>query len=394
MNKSYIVVFDISNITKATFKSGLLTWSGNIETYMYSVKLDEEKQALLWDSWIDKNTNPSEKEEKKNKFDKIPFKVSYEAKSLNVVEAATGAAMYNLFSEMMYTNSDGIKYKGDGIAEFKDFANRAFKTGMHAMEKLNSDFKVKTAITETFPVRAKIGKKEDLKARQLYEVFQGTYNSKTDKITSKKIGYIRATSIANNNQYASGNSSSSKFSIIQKSKKITPYMYIQQKNDQMLSFYVDYIHSENLKQASTGISYLTFITTNSLYGNLLLDMSFTGNNLIATDYDYYSGYTTSVEPNVSICFRIGYAMGFNIPLSPNFKAEVFATVGIGFSSYTPSVETEEGDAAFNEAIVSYGGKLIYNVWYPLQAYLKYENVSLGSSSGALNAVGVGLQVNF
>ncbi|OQY00525.1 MAG: hypothetical protein B6I20_08655 [Bacteroidetes bacterium 4572_117] len=354
MEKSYIVVFDISDIDKVYSKSGSLTYTGYIETYIYSIKLNDEVQALLWDSWLDEKTDKHKIKKQIEKFEKIPFKLNFENKSFDAIETSTGFAMLNAFYEIVYLNNDGLKYKGDGVPEFKKFVKSALNTGMKAMEKLNNEFKVKSVINGTVPVvKVKIGTKEGLKRKQMYEVFEGTYNAKTDIIQSKKIGLIRAGYIADNRQNASGNSLSSEFAIIQQNKKITPYMYIQQKNDKMISLYIDYIGSSSIKHSTVGMNYLTFITSKSLYGSLIMNMSLSTTTVNETVYNYYSDrlYQNYVD-NVSFCFGFGYLLGINIPYAPNFKAETFMTFGFGFSSYSPSLSTDDGDAAFNEVIFS------------------------------------------
>lgn len=412
LKKSYIVVLDITNPTKNISKKlGTLTWTGNVETYLYSVSLGEEIQAKIWDSWIDKNSNLSsnEKQEKKRLFDKIPFTVKYELSATSYVGQDAAAAMLKGFTEAMSVNQKDVEYKGDGIAEFSLFAERAMSVAMESVENLKDDFKVKTAITSRSPIRAKIGTKEGLKKKQMYEVYEGVFNSETKEITSKKVGIVRSTKVVNNKRVADGNSPESKFMIIQQKKKITPYMFIQQKNDKKISVNLDFVLGDNFTHFSIGMNALTFATTSSIYGNLSMDMSFTGNKINSYTYyeelrySYYGGYywatvsDYSTESNFSGCLRLGYSLGFNV-FNPNLKLEVFGTGGIGFSTYSPYVETVnentgESAAGFNEAILSYGAKLIYNVKYPIQIYLKQENVTLVSSDTYV-AVGLGVQYHF
>jgi len=418
LQKSYIVVLDITNPTSTVLaKSGTLTWTGNVETYLFSVSLGEEIQAQIWDSWLDKNNTLSstEKEKKKKLFDNIPFIVKSELSTITLVGQDASKSMLLAFNEALLVNQKDIEYKGDGVAEFNKFAERAMQTAMESVENLRADFKVKTAITSTLPVRAKIGLKEGLRKKQMYEVFEGVLNSETNEITSKKVGIIRTTKVVNNKQLADGNSPESKFMIIQQKKRITPYMFIQQKNDKKISVYSDFVFSEGFTQFSVGVNALNFATTSSFYGGLLMDLSFTGNKipiyhpleshqaLKYSSYGYYwitvidSYPWTEYDNNFSFCMRLGYSLGINV-FNPNFKIEGFGTAGIGFSTYSPYVETVnentgESTASFNEVALSYGVKLIYNLRYPLQVYLKQENVTL-VSSGTYYAVGLGVQYHF
>lgn len=405
LQKSYIVVLDITNPTSTTSaKLGTLTWTGNVETYLFSVSLGEEIQAQIWDSWLEKDNNlsPSEREKKKQLFDKIPFTVKSERSSISAVGQDASKSMLMGFYEVMMVNEKDVEYKGDGQYEFYKFAERAMRVAMESIENFSDDFKVKTAISSIIPTKAKIGAKEGLRRKQMYDVYEGVFNSQTNEVTSKKVGIIRTTKVSNNKQVADGYSPESKFMIIQQNKKITPYMFIQQKNDNKISAYFDFVLGESFTQFSIGMNALNFATTQSIYGSLLMDLTFTGNkiNSYTSYYNYYTGYYEhdySSDNNFSFCMRLGYSLGINI-VNPNFKLEAFGTTGIGFSTYSPYVETVnentgETTAGFNEVVLSFGAKLIYNLKYPIQIYVKQENVTL-LSSGTYGSIGLGAQYNF
>ena len=389
IERSYIVVFDLRNISKSISKAGILTWSGDVETYLFSVAFDESIKKQVWDCWIDenniKNLSQTQISKMKKDFDIIPFEVNCEDKISAKIAKNTNVGMLNFFSTFIIllaevasgdSNKDySISYSGNGVFEFYTFMENALKSAMESIEKKRPDFKVKTAISEINPIRAKIGQKEGLKSKQMYEAYEGKYNEKTDEVESKYIGTLRATNIANNSDSISGKSLTSEFVTVFQKKTIEPNMFIQQKNDKQISWFFDgafsgnYISSNNVY--NLGMQNLNFMTTKSFSGSLLIDLSIMNNFVWEAEEINYS----------SFYIRMGYIFGINA-FHPNFKFSPFLNLGAGLTS------------GVIDYTISYGAKAGYTIFAPLQVYFKMEKISNGYWKKIPTFFGLGIQYSY
>lgn len=385
ISKSFIVVFDVSNITKNISKAGILTWNGNVETYVYTINFTDEVKNNFWTNcWVSKSNDEkltqTEIESKVANFNQNEFKVNPLFYSKNAVIRNTSKDMLNAFATFslaLTENSNNptyISYNGDGVNEFNEFMGNAYITGMQAIEKKRPDFIVKTAISSVKPVQAKIGVKESLRKKQKYDVYVGKYNEKTDSIESKYVGSIRAAKIVDNTDTINGKSLTSKFATIYQKREFQPFMTIQQKNDKQIGWYYDMCFNDFGGDYTLGMETLNFITPSGFSGALSMDA-----NLLAF----------SVAELGSFYLRLGYNFGFNL-VHPNIKITPFLTGGMG-------VIAGGGESSLDLSF-SWGTKLSYNLSEPFQLYLKLEKESslyLSSYDVSLPAyIGAGLKYSF
>lgn len=399
IKKSYVIVFDVSNISESVSKAGILTWDGMIETYLYSIVFNEEIKNEFWDKcWLEEadksKLSDQDIDKKLENFENFSFKIKSELQTKNTVAKNTSLTMINAFTTFglaMTENSNNpsnIRYTGDGVAEFNNFMQYAYQTGMQAIEQFRPDFIVKTAINSVKPVAAKIGVKEGLKRKQRYDVYVGSYNEKKDIVESKYVGTVRAAKIANNTDISSGKSMTSEFVTIYQKQSIQPYMTIQQKNDKQISLFADFIASSGNGIFSVGIENLNFITKNSFSGSLLMDLVLSSNK-----GDYYKGiYDEYIYmENISFLVRLGYSLGINL-FHPNLKLSTFLNGGFGACSFSHLTYTGYWESySYIDATYSYGLKLGYNFTNSIQLYYKIEKFSTAWATNIPFCSGFGLK---
>ena len=169
--------------------------------------------------WIFDDDSPSTVAEKRQKFDSAPFKLSY-VTSVNTTVEATEPNMGNptgrseMLRRLLNNSVDGL---------------------VSAFENKIEEWKVRTPLYSTFPLRAKIGTKENLQVEDRYFV----YEYQTDRhgqVTPKRRGVIRAKKVVNNSHIAEGSGNenlrqtTSKFYQIA-GHKLEPGMFLEQSND-------------------------------------------------------------------------------------------------------------------------------------------------------------------
>jgi hypothetical protein len=108
--------------------------------------------------------------------------------------------------------------------------NDGITNNLAAIEKTIEEFKVKTSIYSTHPLRAKIGKKEGLKTDQRYFVFE-MEQDRAGNIKAKRKGVVRASrNITDNRTVSSGKSGTSRFYQVA-GGRLDEGMLLQQRND-------------------------------------------------------------------------------------------------------------------------------------------------------------------
>ena len=436
LKNSYVVVFDIRAISKDISKStAILTWYGTVDTYLFS--LDDSEYTTNQAKWLYTLDNPDEKyteseiEAKKNYFKNAKFKLKHViTTTTNIVPPSSKVAL-TAFLDLANSNNKDYKapvYSGTGEFEFKEFIERAYEQAMISLEKQRPDFKVRTLIRDTHPIVAKIGLKEGLKKKQMFDVYKMTLNEKTRDVKPHKVASVLATRVVNNSRNLVTDINSrklySKFTVVHQSGKIDKGMYLEQRPTKNISVYGDFIKTDGLAFYSLGMEMLNFISTKGISGSLLMDICMANNDIVNTIHhdavigsklvrkgNSYSGYywdyvdyiisdaydENTSKDNTSVCFRIGYSIGFHI-FTPNLKISPFAMAGLGYSTAKDLITTvdENGNdqIQFNEATYSYGARIGYNISSSCQLYFKYENIALSSMPSAKSAMGGGIKFSF
>ena len=226
VNLSYILVIDISNIktmAEAGFK-GTKGWQANANGYLYRIKFDDEVRNAFYDTWIYDDDSEEEKDRKRKAFQQLDIPiVPVTQKSLTITSSqAESDTGLGLFSKPK--SNDQL---------MQELLQKAYDEIIYRIEMDVEEFKVKTPLYETHPLRAKIGLKEGLKTDHRFFVYEYVYNSKTGQAEPKRRGVIRADSkskITDNRKVATGDTGTSRFYQVAGSK-LEPGFILQQQND-------------------------------------------------------------------------------------------------------------------------------------------------------------------
>jgi len=226
VNLSYILVIDVKDIknAKEASKTDLKGWQANVTGHLFKVAFNDEIQNAFYDAWIYDDDTKAQKDEKIKKFEslKVPFVAI--SKATVSVTAMQPESTTNLGMFMKPKTEDQL---------MQELAQKCIDDVIYRIEMNVEEFKVKTAIYDVRPLRAKIGLKEGLKTDQRFFVYEYVYNEKTKQTIPKKRGVIRAgakSKIVDNRKVASGDMPTSKFYQVA-GRKIEQGFTLQQQND-------------------------------------------------------------------------------------------------------------------------------------------------------------------
>lgn len=212
INNSYIIVFDISDLIDMDqhyarqqqksdtpikkYKNGFVA---NITSYVYQIDFNDEVSNEFFENlWAD--PGDSDLARKKDAFDNTKFPLKY-IKSTNVLfESSQWNPGYST-SPYVQASQDEMMF---GLVQ------GGISNCLASLEESLSQFKITTKLYNTWPLRAKIGKKEGLARDQRYFVFQ-MKQDKSGNYIGKRKGVIRANKITDNRQVSTGKSQTSRF---------------------------------------------------------------------------------------------------------------------------------------------------------------------------------------
>ncbi len=226
VNLSYVLIIDITKVQtmNETGMGDLLRgFQANVTGYLYKINFDQATKSAFYDTWIYDDDTEEVKAEKLKKFEELEIPISFITQKSTVVSASQ-------------PKSDGakifMKVKSDDEL-LQDLAQKCYDEVIYQIERDVEEFKVKTAIYETRPIRAKIGLKEGLKTDFRFFVYEFVYNEKSGKPEPKQRGVIRAkgkSKIVDNRKAASGDMGTSQFYQVA-GRKLEPGFILQQQND-------------------------------------------------------------------------------------------------------------------------------------------------------------------
>jgi hypothetical protein len=241
LNKSYIIVFDVSDLiskeeyynrldknSKTPAKRDKNGFQGNVNAYIYKLNFNDSINAVFWQQlWADQG-DPKLKE-KKQAFDNFSFPVKY----ITRLTTSAEASQYNPGEPA----APKIQATRDQL--MTEFVNSGINNALMVLDRNIEDFRVKTVLYGTRPLRAKIGMKENLRIDQRYFVYEMRQKNDGD-IKANRRGVIRAThKIIDNRQVATGQSETSVFYQVA-GKRLDAGMLLQQRSDLGLALGLGY----------------------------------------------------------------------------------------------------------------------------------------------------------
>jgi hypothetical protein len=200
IGRSYAVAIDYTKFT-AIDNENLRGWSSDVRIYLYKISFSPDIQAKLYnDLWIYQEDTPELKVQKKAAFDQMNFEMEYVSQA--------GASVTETESKKNTSKTFVPKTNEELLAILMQ---KGFDESLYNLEKHIEDLRVKTALYEINPPRAKIGKKEGLAVDHRYFVYEYVYNEKLNNSEPVMRSVIRAKKVIDNRNVATGSSGMSTF---------------------------------------------------------------------------------------------------------------------------------------------------------------------------------------
>jgi FtsZ-binding cell division protein ZapB len=226
VNLSFVLVVDISDIktmAEANVK-GQKGWKANATGYLYRVGFSEETRNAFYDTWIYDDDSEAVKQQKRKSFDALEIPIV----------PVTQKSLLLTSSQSESDKGYGLLVKPKTVDQLmQEMVQKSYDETIYLLEMEVEEFKVKTSLYATRPLRAKIGLKEGLKTDNRFFAYEYVYNSKTNAGEPKRRGVVRAESkskIIDNRQEASGDMGTSRFYQVA-GKKLEAGYTLQQQND-------------------------------------------------------------------------------------------------------------------------------------------------------------------
>lgn len=216
VDNSYILVVDHSVPVRKEERNNYdgkvnrITYSTQAIGYLFKLTFEDLQRQAVYDQWIYPEDDPATKEAKKAGFERIFFPISL-------------VKMGDAFSSGSIDptrNSDETRALRDAIWECSGAIIETFEKEVEA-------WKVKTTIYKTRPIVSKVGIKEGIKNMSRFEVLEYLLDEDGNVSTRRK-GYVRATTVANNTSTSKGHSATSQFYQIA-GTKLEPGMLLKEK---------------------------------------------------------------------------------------------------------------------------------------------------------------------
>ena len=348
INDSYILAFafsDVKPFDDAQYNQ--YGFTSNFECWLYKLDFNDSISATFFEQfWINPSDSESVKAEKKAAFDAYNFPLTTVLK----IEAAGIKASYG------YPSSG--KSRVSNKKQLKEIFNKSISLAITEIENSYEKFRLRTSITATRPIRARIGTKENLSSDKRFLVYEA--RMKNNMESWKLIGAIRSKKIADNKSSIGSEKTSTFYQM--SGRDIDPGMMLSQKNEIGVSIsggYVMPLEETGIGGGELSLDYLISKGTRDMVGwKLGINVGFD-----AKDYSKYTHQSDSVFLKIDSTDSYTFTR-FDVSLSKSlFFARIFALtpkVGGGMelasnSEYDKSFSTYYGKGAleFSIAITYY-----------------------------------------
>ena len=368
VNNSYIIAYNIEDLIDMNeyynrqqqksktivtrYKNG---FTASITAYVYQLDFNDTiKDAFFSKHWVD--NNDPDMVQKKLAYDNFKFPVKFISSSTFLMESSQWNPGYST-SPLVQATREELMF---------DLIQGGINQSLAALEDKLPQFMTASSIFKTWPLRAKIGKKEDVSRDDRYFVYQMEQNNKGN-ILGKRKGVIRARKVADNRQVASGQSPFSSFyqvggGIIKKG------MVIQQKRDAGGAF--SFGASMGGVQCIDGR--LEINMTQLIWSSLpSMTKFFIEGAFEPASKELIDNYGTKTQ--YSNFVRYGFGIGKEYCLLHYFRLQPF--IGIGFEEITNNSDSKRSlKSLYIHPGVTFGINLKYN----LQLYYQYSDYMMNN----------------
>lgn len=352
LGRSYVIVLDYTNVGSSV-KDDKTTWTATTNATVFQVIYTPEVQEQVNNAWIYKEDDDAVRERKIAVWNGIRPELKWRA-----------ATSYTASAE----ESDG------GL---KTAVTNGYEGAVEKLEKLIDEWNVTSAITDRRPLRAKIGKKEGLKNGKRFQAYK--YKEDRDgNLKSIPKGYLRATKIADNRDYAQGNSPKSEFYQISGGRIEEGYT-LKQKNDLGMGVTLGYKVGDGLAPYNIGIDYLAHINTNGTAHYALLNI---GVDVVAGSdiRDKFPGGDSATDGAGITYLNVGVGYGFGIRPIRHIELMPFIMGGGDYMMLNnelmeSSDNEDEDEDTFMKKVAWFGNaglRININVKYPFQIFVQAD----------------------
>lgn len=340
----HLMVVDYANIRyeyKKGDDNGDYYWYATPAAYLFKIEWNEELQNKLFDCWIDENTPPTERKNKKIAFNKLYIPMKF---IIRVTDDSRSECTGIEEQQRKINNGGKRKHSNDELKEnaFNKMILMATNYLGERIEGKYESFQIQNSVYAIHPIRAKIGKKEGVGVNDRYFVYEHiAKNDHSTKLARK--GVVKATThIAENRKIATGNSPTTEFYQIA-GGRLEEGMTLKEKQSYYINLDLGYRYGE-LEGIYAGIN-------TSLYATR------------ATNH-YIMLQVTGWEKAVTASIDYGFGLRCN-----NF--EIYPYIGAGLDSFLKDKDESEADdkAGKNNAWLAQGGvRFNLNIYYPVQLF--------------------------
>ncbi len=220
-------------------------YSVSYKSYLIQIDLKDLLATNFWNDfyWTEPN------EAKYNNFMNYKFPV----KLISVTESAATTSETKL--ELVGLKLEKKPKTQEEIT--KELAEQTVSDALTTHAANYDPFKVKTVVYTASPITAKIGKKEGLRIDDRYEVFENRM-SETGEKTSVKMGYVRASKVADNAKNADGNTQPSEF-YKAPARRVDKNMILKEVPEKGIQIGAEMMFGDGFTAAAANIDYVTHL---------------------------------------------------------------------------------------------------------------------------------------
>jgi hypothetical protein len=359
INRSYILVIDLKDIktmAEAGTK-GMTGWQASVTGYLFRIDFNEQIRNDFYETWVYDEDSKKDRNQKIKAFEKLQIPIeTVVLKNLRVVS-----------SQPEGEKGIGILFKSKTNDELlSDLVQKAYDELLYRLETDVTDFKVVTSIFSTKPLRSKIGLKEGLKTDYRFFAYEHVYNSRTNKVSTKRRGVIRASSkskIVDNRKVATGDTETSKFYQVY-GRKLEAGYTIQQRNDKGFEITLGHNTGEiGLGSGRLDIRLGRFVGIRALF--MYIDVGFDSKSYpSALNYDIYSGIT---DPAFTFLrYGAGFAKGYQLSRNVELRPYLGGGIEQAFNKEQSSIEGSSLDDTPRSIFIKPGINLALNLNHNFQ----------------------------
>ena len=345
IDRSYLLVYDYANIRYDYRKGsnadeGDYYWHATPAAYLFKIEWSEDLQNQLFDCWIDENTPSFEIGRRKKAFSRLQIPIQF-------IRRATDddfSVNTGIEEQQRQVDQGGKRSFSNETLKETAFTQLIYKAADALGEKIESkysDFHIQNTIYAVHPIRAKIGKKENVRVNDRYFVYE--YQMKDDQTLKRnRRGVIRATNhIADNRGVATGHTPTTEFYQIAGSP-LAEGMTIEEKHSLYVNLDLGYRYG-NLEGGYIGLS-TNLYAARAANHNVLLGVT-VGDKTVTVTLDY----------------------GFGIRCN-NFA--LYPYLGAGLDCFLNEKEDRSHSTTDgNRAWLAQGGvRFDLNIYYPVQLF--------------------------